>query len=121
MFHINRINTTEDNQAMSRDKLEKASECFGCLVSEEHYMLIHPLQDKCYVVTKSIDRLVHLILCSSCMKDKVEELNVCNGINKKNYDVSGHSMHSYNYVVRLKSAFVTDAEECHNLDSRDYP
>ena len=92
MFHINRVNATDDNQAMSRDKLEKISECFGCLVHEENYMLSHPLQDKCYVVTKSIDQLVQLIICSSCMKDKVEELSVCNGINKKHYDVSDYNM-----------------------------
>lgn len=89
---------TEDNQAIPRDQLEKTSECFSCLVREEHYMQIHPLQDKCYVVTKSIDELVQLILCSSCMKDKVEELNTCNGINKNHYDVSGHNTHIAIYI-----------------------
>lgn len=73
---------------MYKDKLEKISDWFSCLVTEEHYTLSNPLQDKCYIVAKSIDQLVQLILCASCIKEKVNELNVYKGITGKHYDVS---------------------------------
>ena len=91
--------TATEDQTMSKDKLERVSDCFSCLITcaEDHCILPNPLQDKCYVMTKSIDRLVQLILCVSCINEKVIEMNSVNGITKKHYDVSGMCQ-----VVRLQ-------------------
>ena len=104
--------TTKDSQAISKDKLERISDCFSCLITgaEDHYKLTNPLQDKCYIMTKSIDRLVQLILCASCINEKVSEMNLVNGITKKHYDVSGY------YMLLGCNCFVIDAAECHHLD-----
>ena len=96
--------TPEDSQAMSKDKLEKLSDCFSCLIpcAEDHYIFSNPLQDKCYIMARSIDILVQLIQCASCMNEKVDELNSVNGIIKEHYDVSGISYHcciGYNCFV----------------------
>lgn len=89
LYFINRLNSTDDSQTLYKDRLERVSECFGCLVSDDHYKLSNPLQDKCYIVTKLINKLVQMILCASCIKEKVNELDELHGITNKHYDVSG--------------------------------
>ena len=74
---------------MPKEKLERVSDWFGCLVSDEHYTLSNPLQDRCYIVTKIINKLVQMVMCAFCVKEKVCELNEIRGITRKHYDVSG--------------------------------
>ena len=116
-YFINRLNSTDDSQTMPKDKLERASESFGCLVSEEHYQLANPLQDKCYIFTKIINKFIQKITCASCIKEKVNELNAIHGITKKHYDVSEsititHMLLGYN-------CFRTDTADCHHLATWD--
>lgn len=74
---------------MSKDKLEKISDCFSPLLTEhDDNTKSKSLQDKCYDVTKGIDQLVKLVACASCMEEKVNELNTNDGVNKEDYDVS---------------------------------
>ena len=90
MPFIYRLNTVEESQTISIEKLKRVNDYFSCLVywSEDQYKSSNPLQDKCYSMARSIDRLVQLIQCSFCIKQKVCELNSENGITKKHYDVS---------------------------------
>ena len=90
------------------------SDCFSCLVTEGHYTLSKPLQDKCYVMTKIINRLVQLIQCASCVEDTVDDLTTTKGITKKHYDVSS-SLVCY-ILLNYSNYFCVDTERCHYVD-----
>ena len=78
-------------ETLTQEQILQLHQDSGFVEINEDYLLLaetKPFKDKCYYVLKTVDNLVPLLQCVSCLNDKVDEILHGHIPNRQHFEVS---------------------------------
>ena len=78
-------------ETLSPEQMVEMDQDFSFMENNEGHVSLaggKPFKDKCYYILNTVDKLVALLHCISCLNDKVDEILHGNIPSRDHYDVS---------------------------------